>query len=136
MREKLPESGLSGMARTSLFLFAALCAGLSGCASKPGPVDTAATIAGDQQGTASLLQQAQRALNAGRFGNAAGQLQPLGERNLSARERIVFLLLSAELYLMQQEPDLSAPYLTELNDLLPQASNAQEIQASLLKARW
>ena len=124
------------MARASLWLLLVGCAALSGCASKPGPVDTAATIAGDQQGTASLLQQARRALDAGEFGNAATQLQPLGERNLSARERIDFLLLSAELHLAQQEPDLSAPYLTELNDLLPQASNAQEIQASLLKARW
>ena len=124
------------MARTSLFLFAALCAGLSGCASKPGPADSGAEVSGAVESNASLLQQARRALNAGEFGNAAAQLQPLSERPLSVRERIDFLLLSAELHLAQQEPDLSAPFITELSDLLPQASNEQEIQASLLKARW
>ena len=124
------------MARASLFLFVILCTALSGCATKPQPADGKDAQTSDVTGTAGMLRQARRDLNAGEFGNAAQQLQLVSERTLTTPERIDYLLLSAELYLGMQEPDLSAPFFAELNDLLPQASNAQEIKASLLKARW
>ena len=124
------------MARASLFLFVILCTALSGCATKPQPADGKDAQTSDVTGTAGMLRQARSDLNAGEFGNAAQQLQLVSERTLTTPERIDYLLLSAELYLGMQEPDLSAPFFAELNDLLPQASNAQEIKASLLKARW
>lgn len=110
---------------------AAACLLLSGCATSPGSVSKAPASVNQQ-----LLSQAQNAVTEGEFDHAEAALQQLEQRELNKQEEIDFALISAELYLVMQEPIFTELFLADLANDLPHANAEQEIRYGQLKARW
>ncbi|MCD8521070.1 MAG: penicillin-binding protein activator [Saccharospirillaceae bacterium] len=134
MRGNLPDRWLRGL--SLLVVSAGL--GLGGCSTTPvqtGPDNNRLTES-SRQSNSVLMQQIGRQLDDGEFGNAALQLQLLHERALTPQEQVEFMLLSAQMHLGSNEPEMASEYLSQLAQRMDYATPEQELRASLLKARW
>lgn len=131
MLKALPENYLNFILRTFGIFITVGCLLLSGCATGPATVSKTSESANQQ-----LLSQAQKAIDNGEFGHAELALQQLEQRQLNKHEEIDFALISAELYLVLQEPVFTELFLADLADDISDASNDQEIRYGQLKARW
>ncbi len=131
MLKALPDNYLNFIIRTLGLFITVGCLLLSGCATSPGTVSKTSESANQQ-----LLSQAQKAIDNGEFDHAELALQQLEQRQLNKHEEIDFALISAELYLVLQEPAFTELFLADLADDIAQASNDQEIRYGQLKARW
>lgn len=131
MLKALPENYLNYIIRTLGLLMALSFLMLSGCTTSPTTVSKPSESANQL-----LLSQAQQAINNGEFDHAELALQQLEQRQLNKHEEIDFALISAELYLLLQEPVFTELFLADLADDISQATNDQEIRYGQLKARW
>ena len=134
MRGNLPDRWLRGL--SLLVVSAGL--GLSGCSTTPAQtgLEGSSLTESSRQSNSVLMQQIGRELDDGEFGNAALQLQLLHERVLTPQEQVEFLLLSTQLHLGSNEPEIAGEYLNQLSQRMDYATPEQELRASLLKARW
>lgn len=131
MRKALPENYLNFIIRSLGLFIAACCLVLSGCATGP-----SSSSKSSQSTNQQLLSQAQKAINNGQFDDAEHALQQLEERQLNKHEEIDFALLSAELFLVLQEPEFTELFLADLANDISHGSADQEIRYGQLKARW
>ncbi|KZZ43179.1 MAG: penicillin-binding protein activator [Saccharospirillaceae bacterium] len=109
-------------------------AGLSGCSTTP---DYPASGLNEQtvgQSNQELLTTASTSLQNGEFRNAALQLQLLSERQLSGSDQLEYLLLAAELQLLDGDPQQASLYLSDAQNQQQFATAAQDRRFGLLKA--
>lgn len=109
---------------------------LTACSSSPKSSSSTQSLLGAEQTNSQLFQHIAIKLDEGEYRDAGLQLQLLRERSLSADEQIRWLLLIADQRLRIGEPDVAKVYLDQLANPDITLTTEQDIQLSLLRARW